>query len=75
MLSRVRACTLLPSELGHMTPDDVRVDGVQSPGAEPRVPVECREGRRVGEASKTGTPRTGLKTKCGPVLPGSSASA
>lgn len=73
-LNRVRAGPPHPSELDHMTPNDVRVDGVQSPEAEPPVSAECRGGWRAGEASKTGTPCTGLKTKCGPVLPGSAAS-
>lgn len=62
------------SELDHMTPNNVTVDGVQSPEAEPQGSVGCQEGWRVGEASKTSTPCTGLKTECGPVLPESSAS-
>lgn len=61
------------SELNHgVLP--VTVGGVPSPGAEPPGSAGCREGRRVGEASRTSRPCTGLRSTYGPLPPGSSVS-
>lgn len=57
----------------HMT-HQVTVGGVPSPEAEPPGSGGCQEEWRVGEASRTSTPCTGLKSTYGPVPPGSSVS-